>query len=173
MMWHPLIIENEFTAYTVFAAPPSPVMILIDPSSNGILTAGNTYTLTCIALKTASGLTRFAQTQWTGPGGAAVATSGTIALGSAVSESLRTVQRISLSPLSTSDAGVYTCQSTLSSTALTVPYRTMQSYTMIISGTVVMFFILHLLHKMHYCVQCHHQELNYLSTLNVLSAKTR
>lgn len=115
-------------------APPFPVMVLISPSSSGTPTAGSTHTLTCIALKSASGLTQSAQTQWTGPNGAAIMTGGTVVLSSAISESLRTVQNVTFGPLSTSNAGVYTCQSTISSAALTIPYQTMQSYTLTMSG---------------------------------------
>ena len=118
------------------SAPPTPVMILFNPSSSGAQTAGSRYTLDCIALKTASGLTQAAQTQWRGTNGMPVVTSGSFVLGDAVSEPLRTVQNITFGSLSTSDAGVYTCEVTLSSPALATPYQTMQTYTVIVSGTV-------------------------------------
>lgn len=116
------------------SAPPSPVTVLIDPSSTGTLTAGHTYNLTCIALKSVNGLTQPALTEWTGSSGAAVETGNNILLGSAVSESLRTVQRVTFSPLATSHAGVYSCQSTLHSDALTTPDTAVQSYTVTVSG---------------------------------------
>ena len=118
----------------ISTAPPSPVMVLINPSSTGTVLAGSRYTLTCIASKTTSGLTQSAQTQWTGPNGAPLATNGSTVLAAATMEPLRTVQNIVFGSLSTSDAGMYMCQSTLSSPALTTPYQTMQTYTITISG---------------------------------------
>ena len=110
-------------------------MVLINPSSTGTQTAGTSgYTLTCIALKSVSGLTQLAQTQWRGPDGALVGTNDTIILSDPVLEPLRTVQNITFSPLSTSNAGVYTCESTLSSPALTTPYQAVQSYAVTITG---------------------------------------
>lgn len=109
-------------------------MVLINPSSTGALTAGGEYTLTCVALKTANGLTQSPQTQWTGPNGAAVVTNGSTVLAGALSEPLRTVQNIIFGSLSTSDAGVYTCDSTFSSIALTTPYQTMESYAVTVLG---------------------------------------
>lgn len=120
--------------YACIIAPSAPVMVLITPSSTGTPTAGSSYTLTCVALKSVSGLTQSAQTQWMSPDGTAVTTSGNIVLTSAVSETLRTVQNVTISALSTSDAGVYTCAATLPSPALTTPYQTMQSYTVTVRG---------------------------------------
>ena len=51
-----------------------------------------------------------------------------------VFESLRTTHTISFSALSTADAGVYNCEGTISSPALTNAYQTMTSYTVTISG---------------------------------------
>ncbi len=118
------------------AAPPSPIMALINPSSTGSQTAGSEYTLTCIALKTANGLTQSAQTQWTGPSGALVVTNGSTVLAGALAEPLRTTQSIVFRSISTSDVGVYTCESALSSPALTAPYQAMSSYTVTVSGRV-------------------------------------
>ena len=109
-------------------------MVLISPSSTGSIAAGSEYTLTCIALKTASGLTNPAQTHWTGPSGAPVVTNNTIILGKALTESLRSVQNVTFSSLSTSEAGVYMCDSSLSSPALSTPYQTMESHTVTLSG---------------------------------------
>ncbi len=120
--------------FRVSAVPPSPVMVLINPSITGTQVAGSAYTLSCIALKSVSGLTQSAQTQWIGPNGAPLATNGNIVVDSAVTGSLRTTQNVTFSSLFTSDAGVYTCRSTLSSPALATPYQTMQTYTIIISG---------------------------------------
>lgn len=118
----------------VSAVPPSPVMVLINPSIAGTQVAGSAYTLSCIALKSVSGLTQTAQIQWMGPNGAPLATNSNIVVASAVTGSLTTTQNITFNSLFTSDAGVYTCRSTLSSPALTTPYQTMQMYTIIISG---------------------------------------
>lgn len=109
-------------------------MVLINPSSTGTPITGSGYTLTCIALKSASGLTQSAVTLWRGPRGGAVATNGTTVLSGAVTESLRTVQNITFGSLSTSNAGVYTCEATLSSPALATPYQATQSYTVTVSG---------------------------------------
>ena len=116
------------------AVPPSPLMVLINPSITGTQVAGSAYTLSCISLKSVSGLSLSAQIQWIGPTGTPLATSSNIAVESAVTESLRTTQNITFSSLYTSNAGVYTCQSTLSSLALSTPYQTMQTYTITISG---------------------------------------
>ena len=110
---------------------------MINPSSTGTPTAGTTYTLTCIAMKSANGLTRAAQTQWSGPGGATLVTSGTRVLSSPDVQSQQTVQNVTFGPLATSHAGVYSCASTLSSPALTTPYQTMQSYTVTVSGMIL------------------------------------
>lgn len=112
-------------------------MVLINPSITGTPTAGSGYSLNCIALKSASGLTQPAQTQWRGPDGTPVVTNGNTVLASAVSEPLRTIQSITFGSLSTLDAGVYTCEATLSSPALTTPYQTMQLYAITVSGMVV------------------------------------
>ena len=85
-------------------------------------------------MKSASGITRAAQTQWRGPSGSAVMTNGSVVLTSAVSGPLRTVQNVTFRLLTTSDAGVYTCQAILFSSALTVPYLTTQSYTLRITS---------------------------------------
>jgi hypothetical protein len=52
----------------------------------------------------------------------------------AVYESLRTRQTVTFGSLSTAFAGVYTCEGSLSSPALTSPYQTTTSYTIGISG---------------------------------------
>ena len=112
-------------------------MVLINPSSTGTPTAGSGYTLTCVALKTVSGLMQAAQTLWTGPNGTPVSTSGSTVLAGAMSEPLRTTQNITFGSLSTSDAGVYMCASTLSSSALTTPFQNMQSYGVTVLGISV------------------------------------
>ena len=109
-------------------------MTQIIPSSAGTQRAGSQYTLTCIALKSSSGLTSSAQILWTGPSGAAVMTEGGITLSDPVVESLRTSQTITFSSLSTAHAGVYNCQGILSSPALTTSYQTTTPYTVTISG---------------------------------------
>ncbi len=109
-------------------------MAQISPSSAGTQRAGSGYSLTCIALKTASGLTQSAQTLWRGPDGVAVVTGGGITVADAVYESLRTRQTVIFSSLSTAFAGVYSCKGSLSSLALTSPYQTTTSYTVAISG---------------------------------------
>ena len=114
--------------------PPIPVTVLINPSSTAAPTAGSGYILSCVALKSASGITQSAQTQWRGPSGSAVTTNGSTVLSSAVSGPLRTVQNITFRSVSTSDAGVYTCQAILFSSALTIPFLTTQSYTIRITG---------------------------------------
>lgn len=111
-------------------------MVLVNPSSTGTPSAGSIYTLTCIALKTVSGLTRSVQTLWTGPNGVPLVTNGSTVVAAAISESLSTTQNVTFGSLSTSDAGVYTCESTLSSPALTTPYQTMQTRAITILGTV-------------------------------------
>ena len=118
----------------MFAVPPSPVMILINPSLAGTQVGGSAYTLSCIALKSISGLTQPAQIQWIGPNGATLVTNGNIVVNRAVTDTLRTTQNVTFSALATSDAGVYSCQSTLSSPALTTPYQIMQTYTIVVSG---------------------------------------
>ena len=109
-------------------------MALVSSSATGIITAGSRYTLTCIALKTASGLTKSAQTQWIGPNGGPVASSGATVVSGVVFESLRTVQNITFSSLSTSDAGEYRCVSTLTSPALSTPYQTTTLHEVTVSG---------------------------------------
>ena len=118
----------------MFAVPSSPVMVLINPSTTGVVTAGSRYTLTCIALKTASGLTQFATTQWTGPDGSPIVTGGSVVLFGAATESLRTVQNITFGSIPTSDAGMYHCASSLTSPALSSPFQTAQSHAVIVSG---------------------------------------
>lgn len=109
-------------------------MALISASATGVVTAGSRHTLTCIALKTASGLTKSAQTQWIGPDGAPVVASGSTVMSSAISESLRTIQNITFGSLSTSDAGEYRCVSTLTSPALSTPYQTAALHEVTVSG---------------------------------------
>ena len=118
--------------------PPTPVTTQINPSIAGTQRAGSGYMQTCIAVKTASGLTRSVQTLWTGPNGDAVVTGGSITVADAMFEPLRTVQTVTFSPLSTIHAGVYSCEATLSSPALTTVYRTMSSYTVTVSGELYM-----------------------------------
>ena len=96
--------------------------------------AGSQYTLTCIALKTNSGLTSSAQTQWVGPSGTAVVTGGAITLASPVSEPTRTLQMVTFTSLSTAHAGVYSCEGTFASPALTTDYQANTSYTVTVSG---------------------------------------
>ena len=117
--------------------PPSPLTTQINPSSAGTQRAGSGYSLTCIAVKTASGLTQSARTLWRGPDGVTVVTGGSITVADPVYESLRTRQTISFTSLSTAHAGVYTCDGTLSSPALTTPYQTTTSYTVAISGRLL------------------------------------
>lgn len=114
--------------------PPIPVTVLINPSSTGVPTAGSGHILSCLALKSASGITQSSQTQWRGPSGSAVMTNGSTVLSTAVSGPLRTVQNITFRSLSTSDAGIYTCQVILFSSALTTPFLTTQSHTLRITG---------------------------------------
>lgn len=109
-------------------------MTQINPSSAGTQRAGSGYSLTCIALKAASGLTRSAQTLWRGPDGVAIATGGSVTVADPVYESLRTLQTVTFSSLSTAHAGVYSCEGTLSSPALTSAYQATTSYTVTISG---------------------------------------
>ena len=109
-------------------------MTQISPSSAGSQRAGSGYSLTCIALKTASGLTQSAQTLWRGPDGVAVVTGSSITVADPVYEPLRTRQTITFSSLSTAHSGVYTCEGTLSSPALTTAYQTTTPYTVAISG---------------------------------------
>ena len=109
-------------------------MAQINPSSSGPQRAGSQFSLTCVALKTTSGLTGSAQTQWVGPSGAAVVTGGDIFVSGAVSETLRTLQMVTFTSLSTAHAGVYSCEGTLSSPALTTDYQTTSSYTVTVSG---------------------------------------
>lgn len=107
-------------------------MVLINPSATGIVSAGSGYTLTCIALKTVSGLTQSILTRWTGPDGAPVVTSGS----AAVSESLRTIQNITFDSLSTSDAGEYGCVSTYTSPAVKTPYQMTRFHEVTVSGGI-------------------------------------
>ena len=117
-----------------FTVPLTPLMTQVNPSSTGPQRAGSQYTLTCAALKTTSGLTSPAQTRWVGPTGAAVVTGDDIVLASPVPEPLRTLQMVTFTSLSTAHAGVYSCEGTLSSPALTRDYQTTTSYTVIVSG---------------------------------------
>ena len=109
-------------------------MAQINPSSSGTQRAGSGYSLTCIAVKTTSGLTRSSQTLWRGPDGVTLVTGGSVTVSDPVYESLRTLQMITFSSLSTGHAGVYSCEGTLSSPALTTAYQTTASYTVTISG---------------------------------------
>lgn len=101
------------------------------------MNAGSEYTLACIALKTASGLTQSAQVLWTRPDGAPVVST---LLSDVVSESLRTVQNVTFSSLSTSDAGVYRCASILSSPALSIPYQIIESHAVTVLGMYFIFY---------------------------------
>ena len=109
-------------------------MTQITPSSTGTQRAGSQYTLTCVALKSSSGLTSSAQMLWTGPSGAAVMTGGSLTLSLPVIGPLRTIQTITFSSLSTAHAGVYNCQGTLSSPALTTDYQTTTLFILTLSG---------------------------------------
>ena len=131
---NPMIVDVKLSLFHISSVPPSSLMTQISPSSTGTQRAGSGYSLTCIALKTASGLTRSAQTLWRGPDGVAIITGGGITVADPVYESLRTRQTVTFSSLSTALAGVYTCEGTLSSPALTSPYQTTTSYTVSISG---------------------------------------
>lgn len=112
-------------------------MVLINPSSTGIQTAGTAYTITCIALKSASGFSQSPQVMWRNPNGNLVANGGGITLGNPVSDSLRTVQALTFNTLSTSEAGAYSCEATLSSSALTTSYQVNQSHTVSVSGMTI------------------------------------
>ena len=111
-------------------------MTQISPSSSGPQRAGSQYTLTCVALKTTSGLTSSAQIHWTGTTGAAIVTGSGIVLSGAVFDPRRTLQTVTFTSLSTAHAGVYSCDGTLSSPALTTDYRTTTSYTVTVSGII-------------------------------------
>lgn len=115
-------------------------MTQINPSTSGTQTAGSQFNLTCIALKSSSGLTSFPQTFWTGPNAAAVVTGSGITVAEAVHEPLRTVQTITFSTLTTAHAGTYTCQGTLSSPALTTTYQTATMYTVTIAGNAMILY---------------------------------
>ena len=125
------VLNVIMQSYTV---PPAPVVTQINPSTSGTQTAGSQFTLTCIALKSSSGLTSFAQTLWTGPNATAVVTGGGITVADPVREPLRTVQTIAFSTLTTAHAGIYSCQGTLLSLALTSAYQTVTSHTVTIAG---------------------------------------
>ena len=118
----------------LFTVPPAPLLTQINPSASGVQTAGSQFTLTCVALKTSSGLTSSAQTLWTGPNATAVITGGSIVVTDPLFEPLRTVQIVTFSSLSTAHAGNYSCEGTLSSPALTTTYQTSTSYTITITG---------------------------------------
>ena len=117
----------------VFTVPPTPVLIQVNPSRYGSLNTGSRLTLTCIAVKATTGLTLPAETSWFGPNGTKLMTSDSIIVADAVMEPLRTVHTITFTSLSTSHAGVYSCGASLSSPALTIPYQTMTSHTVLIS----------------------------------------
>lgn len=55
-----------------------------------------------------------------------------------VRDPLRTVQTITFSTLTTAHAGIYSCQGTLSSPALTSAYQTVTSHTVTIAGRMCM-----------------------------------
>ena len=113
--------------------PPTPVLTQINPSRSGPLNTGSRLTLTCIAVKAVTGLTLPAETLWSGPNGTELMSSGSIIVADAVVEPLRTVQTITFTSMATSHAGVYNCETTLSSPALTIPYQTITSYTVFVS----------------------------------------
>ena len=113
--------------------PPTPVLTQINPSRYGALSTGSRLTLTCIAVKAVTGLTLPAETMWSGPNGTKMMTGGSIVVADAVVEPLRTLQTITFTSLTTSHAGVYNCRVALSSPALTIPYRTITSYTVSVS----------------------------------------
>lgn len=116
------------------AVPPVPLMTQINPSSSGNQRAGSLYSLTCIAYKTASGLTRPAHILWRGPNGAPLVNSDSIIVSGAISVLLRTSQMITFTSLSTIHAGNYSCQGTLPSPALTTDFQSLTSYIVTVSG---------------------------------------
>ena len=113
--------------------PPIPVVTQINPSRYGPQSTGSRLTLTCIAVKAVTGLTLPVETLWSGPNGTELMTSGSIIVANTVTEPLRTTQAITFTSLTTSQAGVYNCEAVLSSPALTIPYRTITSYTVLVS----------------------------------------
>ena len=113
--------------------PPTPIVIQINPSRYGPQTTGSRLTLTCIAVKTVTGLTLPVETLWSGPNGTELMTSDTIVVADATVEPLRTIHTITLTSLAASHAGVYNCEVALPSPALTTPYQTTTSYTVFVS----------------------------------------
>ena len=112
-------------------------MLQIVPLRSGTQVAGQSYSLSCIAVKAVNGLTEPALTQWQGVNMAPINSGGTIAVADAVYMRLRTTQLITYQYLLTSHAGVYTCSVTLSSPALPSVYQTMESYTITVSSEII------------------------------------
>lgn len=128
-------------------------MTQINPSSTGPHNTGSRFTLTCITVKAVAGLTYPTEIQWTGPNGTELMTGDRITVADVVMESLRTVQTITFSSLSTSQAGVYSCQTSLFSPALTIPYQTVTSYTVVVSCKFQIILDLYVDSKHVCCVQ--------------------
>jgi len=109
-------------------------MVVVNPSSSGVPAAGSSFTITCVALKSASGFSQSPQVSWTSPSGGIVTSGGGLTLASPMTDSLRTTQALTFDTLSTAEAGVYTCDASLSSSALTSPYQTNETHTVQVSG---------------------------------------
>ena len=115
---------------------PQPLItVLINPSIIGEPALRQVYALTCVAVKSVSGLIQPTQIIWRTSDGAPVVTSDSITLSSPVSYSLITIQTITFNKLSTSEAGVYSCEAIQFSQALSSPYWTNLSYTISVAGT--------------------------------------
>ena len=113
--------------------PRTPILIQINPSRYGPLSIGSRLSLTCITVKAVAGLTLPAETLWSGPNRTELMTGGSIVVANAIVEPLRTLQTITFTSLATSHAGVYNCEAALSSPALTIPYKTITSYSVFVS----------------------------------------
>ena len=110
-----------FTSLSVIVPSP-PIVVQVSPSSTGAPTAGSSYSLTCIVLDDVSGLSSIPEIEWINPEGDEVVNGGGITVGDAVYNTTTATRTISFTSIRTSHVGQYTCQATLSSPALTIPF---------------------------------------------------
>ena len=113
---------------------PVPISLEVNPSTIGTPSAGSTYSISCAAIDDVNGLSTVPQIEWLGPDGSTVESGGGITVGEQVNEDTTVTSTLTFDSIRTSHRGEYTCQATLNSPALTLPFITTLVQTVNVTG---------------------------------------
>ena len=116
-----------------FLVPRNPLALQVSSTTTNTSYAGSTYSVTCVASETVSGLSEIPQVTWFGPDGTALVTGGDITVENAESQTMHS-KTLRLSPIKTSLGGAYTCQATIGSPALSAPYSISKIHYITVTG---------------------------------------